>query len=381
MAWLYKRGGKWWIGWRLNGKQFLEPTGESDKQEAVKHLARLNAVKVAQASNALSDQFYEALTGKKVERITAFKFMGDWLAESEAETTHSTMLKYRQVVREFSKYAGIESRGLMLDDISANDVSAFLADCRKRLAPGTVKGYRRILGSIFHQAHNRGLTKGNPVALVKVRGKAKANEKTQKRPFTVAELKTLHDKATPFWKYMIEAGYFTGQSLGDLITLKAESVNLGRGIITMNRRKTGRQVIIPICPALNAVLQDHWPKGGKGYFWPEQAARYERVKSSAFSQEFHALMAECGLVKAREDKQSKGNGRGTKRELSGLGFHNVRHTFVTALKVGGAVDSVAKELAGHGSDAVSAVYTHLPIETLSKAVAQIPQFTDHLQQD
>ncbi len=56
-----------------------------------------------------------------------------------------------------------------------------------------------------------------------------------------------------------------------------------------------------------------------------------------------------------------------------LGFHNLRHTFVTHLKIGGAMDSVAKELAGHSSNAVSTVYTHLPADTLAVAIKQLPE--------
>ncbi len=37
------------------------------------------------------------------------------------------------------------------------------------------------------------------------------------------------------------------------------------------------------------------------------------------------------------------------------------------------MDSVAKELAGHGSDAVSALYMHLPDETLSKAIDRLAE--------
>ena len=44
------------------------------------------------------------------------------------------------------------------------------------------------------------------------------------------------------------------------------------------------------------------------------------------------------------------------------------------LAVSGAVDSIAKELAGHNSVAVNTQYTHLPMETLAHAVKQLPRF-------
>jgi site-specific recombinase XerC len=45
------------------------------------------------------------------------------------------------------------------------------------------------------------------------------------------------------------------------------------------------------------------------------------------------------------------------------------------LKITGSNNAVAKELVGHSSDAINDVYTHLPIETLASAVAQLPEVT------
>lgn len=375
MAWIYKRKNKWWIGWRHNGQQFLKPTKQTVEAEARKQLAEIEALETAQARDALTAEFFSAVTGRKTEKVTAAKFMAGWLADSASVTTPSTMNKYRQVVREFSKSAEIDSKGLLLGDVTVDHVAGFLAEKRQTLAPGTVRGYRRILSSIFLLAQNRGLLKANPVALAKGRGNAGRDVFTEKRPFTLVELGTLFAKAVPFWKYMLMVGYFTGQSLGDVIAMRASTVDLEQGKITMHRRKTGKQVIIPIAKPLRAALLSIWPKDGKGYFWPGEAERYLRVGPSPFSQEFYELMASTGLVSSRDDKKKReGEGRDTKRKPQKLGFHNLRHTFVTHLKIGGAMDSVAKELAGHGSDAVSAVYTHLPDETLSKAINQLPEF-------
>ncbi len=374
MAWLQKQGNIWWLGWRHNGEQFRKSTKQTVKAEAEKQLAELEALETARARDALTSDYFAAVTGRAVAKATASKFIASWLDESKSVTTASTFNKYRQVVREFSSFAEIDSKGLLMEDLTVEHVAGFLADKRKRLAPGTVKGYRRILSSIFLLAQNRGIIKGNPVALAKGRGKSAEDLTTKKRPFTLAEIKTLLDKATPFWRYMMTAGFYSGQSLGDLVTMRAETVDLGAGQITMHRRKTGKQVIIPISKTLQKLLVSIWPKGGKGFFWPAEAARYEKVGASPFSQEFYDLLADVGMVRARDEKKKgAGKGRSAKRIPQKLGFHNLRHTFVTHLKIGGAVDSVAKELAGHSSSAVNTVYTHLPHDTLAKAINQLPE--------
>lgn len=376
MAWLQKQGNIWWVGWRHQGAQFRKSTKQTVEAEARKQLADIEAMEMARARNALTEDFYRVATGRTIARATVTNFVSGWLTDSETVTTRSTMNKYRQVAREFCEHIKADATGLVMEDVTVDHVSAFLAEKRKHLAPGTIKGYRRILSSIFLKAQNEGKIKGNPVALAKGRGKSGEDSTTKKRPFTLTELNTLFGKATPFWKYMLTAGYYSGQSMGDLITMRAETVDLGAGSITMNRRKTGKQVIIPISKTLQKLLASIWPKGGKGCFWPEQAERYIKVGASPFSQEFYDMLAAAGLVTVRDEKKkAEGKGRSAKRAPQKLGFHNLRHTFVTHLKIGGAMDSVAKELAGHSSNAVSTVYTHLPADTLSKAINQLPEFT------
>ena len=68
-------------------------------------------------------------------------------------------------------------------------------------------------------------------------------------------------------------------------------------------------------------------------------------------------MYKAGLAKKPTHQKTK-DGRDAKRTVNELTFHCLRHNFVSNLKMSGAGDSIAKELAGHSSDAVSRVYTH-----------------------
>jgi integrase len=372
MAWLYKRKNRYWIGWRQNGRQFLRPTGETVEKEARKQLEKINLLEAARKADALTEDFYRAATGKQIAGVTVAAFLTQWLSEAETTTAPNTVRKYRQVVREFGAHLDAEATAMRLDEVSQAHIHRFLA-AKASKSPGTVKGFKRILSSIFIQAQNLGYVRGNPVALVRRDRKGNRAQK-EKRPFTLAEVRDLHAKANPFWQFMIHAAFFTGQSLGDLVTLRRDNVDMEQNVVRLTRRKTGTRVIVPLAKSLRTLFEKAWPKNAMDYFWPEEAKRYLATGASSFSQEFYALMTAAGMVIARENKQARGKGRAAKRELSGLGFHNLRHTFVTNLKISGAVDSVAKELAGHGSAAMSRVYTHLPAETLAAAVDQLPEF-------
>jgi len=77
----------------------------------------------------------------------------------------------------------------------------------------------------------------------------------------------------------------------------------------------------------------------------------------------------CGLVPLRDGRQKKAG-----RAASSVTFHSLRHTFVSLLRVTGSSQSVAKELAGHSSDQVNDLYTHVPEEALVKAIKALPSF-------
>lgn len=375
MAWIYKRGAKWWIGWRAaDGALVQKSLKTSNRADADKELERLRLVEHAHAARALTSDFVAAITGKVVERKkTVSEYFDAWLANAKAHLTPGTGRKYEQLAREFKAHVRADAAPITMDDVTVASVRDFLAEKRKSTTHETTKGFRRILSGIFLQAQNEGQTTRNPVALAKL--PKTLTKDTGKRAFTLAEVRQLHDKASPFWRWMIRTSFFTGFALGDLATLRRVNVDVRQKSISVKRRKTGKPVTVPINDALIAHFKAIWPAKAEDYFWPEEAAKYLETGASAFSQSFYDIMASCGLVAPREGPNiGKGKGRGTKRAAVGVGFHCLRHTFVTNLKITGAADSIAKELAGHGSSAVSAVYTHLPTATLADAISKLPEF-------
>lgn len=72
MAWLYQRldSQKWWIGFRKNGRQFLQSTKTGDKKEAEKKLRDFEMLERAEQDGRLNDKFIEAITGKKQSATT-----------------------------------------------------------------------------------------------------------------------------------------------------------------------------------------------------------------------------------------------------------------------------------------------------------------------
>lgn len=378
MPWIQKRGNVWWGGWRQGKAQFRKSLKTADEQAAKQWLAKQKIIEQAKAANALTVDFVSAITAKPVEqKPNVFDYCQNWLASAKANTeARGTHTKYEQVIREFCKHIGAGAGGILMEDVTVDHVSGFLNWKRSRSSKSTAASFKRILGAVFLQAQNEGKIRGNPVKLA--RGKAgDARGKLEKRPFTLKEVRALYLKATPFWRYMVQGAFFTGLSMGDLITLELRMVDLAENQLSLYRRKTGQRIMVPISKPLASTFREIWPKGKQAYFWPAEAARYLKTGASLFSQEFYQLMFDVGLVPVRDlKKKKKGTGRNSTRNLTGLGFHNFRHTFVTLLKVSGAVDSIAKELVGHRSSSVNTHYTHLPIDKLREAVDRLPKFED-----
>jgi integrase len=207
------------------------------------------------------------------------------------------------------------------------------------------------------------------------------DSKAIRRAFTLAELKTLFEKCpSDFWRYMVMAGFYCGQRMGDLICLPWGAVDFEQKQIRLTQSKTGKSIAVPMRAELGAFLNGLKRKAGavkpSDPIWRAEAERYENFGAGGFSNEFYdEVLLPAGLVTPRKQSHHKKkvaseNGR---RKVNSVSFHCLRHTFVSLLKVSGASQATAKELAGHSSDAISDLYTHIPEAELNRAINQLPE--------
>lgn len=380
MAWLYQRDGSqnWWIGWRVGGKQFLKSTRTANRKDAEKALEKFEVMAVAKRHGSLTEDFYNSLVGSLQPKVT-LKFATDaWLTACKGTTSEGTLERYATVAAQFCAYFKADP---LLRDIGKDEVTAFLADMSERRSAGSVNLTRKILSVFFNSAMASGHTTANPVKATK-RFKAAKVDETKRRPFTAKEIGDLL-KAAPdaFWRFMVIGGAYSGLRMGDLLSLRAREIKLGENKLEVTAAKTGKLLNIPIARPLMAELKariksrKNWKPAD--FLWPEQAELYQKRGAGPIAQDFYErVMVKAGLVekrthKTREDSDPN-HGRRTVNEIS---FHSLRHSFVTMLKLSGASQSVAKELAGHSTDQISDLYTTIPIDVLSKAIKQLPEIT------
>ena len=381
MAWLYKQKGSanWWIGYRANGKQFLRSTDTADRAKAEAELHKVEALYSVKNSAGLLADVYAALSGKTTPKVTLAGALDDWIAESTGSTSKSTLKKYRQIADDLKGYFKATAAGPLLADIETEPLREFLVEKRKHLAASTVNnGYRKIISIFFLRAIKNGQTKENPTTPIKPFKPGK-DEGEARRAFTMEELALIHSKAPDkFWKYMIVAGFFLGQRMGDIICMRWGNVDFEQRTIRITTGKTGRKMQIPMAPQLFTLLEKlrqgiTTPPPASAFIWPEQAAVYLAQGAQQFSREFYDILTTSGLTVARTASHSaQKNGRRAKRDTAAVSYHCLRHTFISMLRTTGGNQAVAKELAGHSSDLMNDGYTHNSPEILAKAVNALP---------
>jgi integrase len=376
MAWLYQRGKKWWLGWKANGKQFLRSTGTSDEKTAKAVLLRQQSIEQAAIEHRLTQAVIESYSTRAVPKVTLVAAMDEWLTECQGATAPRTLKKYRLVAGEFSEYLNAGPNGPLLRDIEADAIRGFLTRKQGQASSATVNDFRTIVSIFFMRCIRNGMLAANPVIQVK-RFKPGLDENTKRRAFTLAEVKLLFEKANDFWRGMIALGFYCGCRLGDAVCMRWGSVDFTDRVIRWHASKTRQTVTVPMAPALEGIMaglqsKARDPKPG-AFIWPDEARRYLSNGSGWLSNDFHEkVLTPACLTIPRVNKKAHKRGRAAKRDITGPSFHSLRHSFVSALKVAGASQAVARELAGHSSDEISRIYTHLPPEALAAAVRELP---------
>jgi integrase len=379
MAWLYKRGGVWWIGYRHNGKQVLRSTEKQSEAEAARELEKVELLFGASRAGSLTEDLFRALTGASLPKITLAAEVDDWLKECRASTAEKTVIRYDAFAKEFKAALNATATGPLLSQITADDVRRFLNAKRAATSAGTANLARKTLSAIFIRAVKNHHLRENPVSPIKPFTNRKG-EKVTRRGYTIDELGTIYGKCPDhFWRYMVVGSFYTGLRMGDLICLQWRAVDLQKDTITVTDDKTEKVMHIPIAKPLHSILGAICARAGKvkpaDYLWPEQAARYVEKGSGVFSSEFYKLiLAPLEMVAPRtKSHKSTGKGHSAKRQVNEVSFHSLRHSFVSFLRSTGSNQAVAKELAGHASDQVNALYTHVPEDVLQKAISLLPE--------
>jgi len=317
-------------------------------------------------------QILREIHGVVDEQVTVQDYAQRWLAKKQLETSANTRTSYGNYVRRFLGFLG-EKKGMLLANLTVEDFSRFREASAREVSRVTANNRLKCLRVMLQDALREDLVRRNCAALVRTLKKAPGTE--SRRPFTSAEVKAVYAVAEPEWKRLIAFGLYTGQRLGDLVRLKWRNLDIETQQMAISTHKTDRRVIIPLAAPLVDLLKDSLNSDGldASVFPRAHGIVQAHGKVSQLSREFIDILIAAGLRKdVPTHRAYAGKGRSATRMFNPLTFHCLRHTLTSMLKNAGVAESVAMDIVGHESKAISQVYTHMEIDTKRQAIGRLP---------
>jgi len=102
------------------------------------------------------------------------------------------------------------------------------------------------------------------------------------------------------------------------------------------------------------------------YLFPAERREYAK-DASALTKIIQKYFQSCGIKTTEE--ATNGHRR---RDIVRVGFHSLRHSFVSLCAANRVPQVAIMELVGHGSPAMTALYSHAGDEQKVKAIAALP---------
>jgi integrase len=366
-----------------DGKRAFRSTGTANKREAERILKSWDQA-AREASNGLLTverareileqglaDIYRSGSGEAMPDSTLGSWIERWLESKKLETTPGTFTRYTNTIKGFKTALG-HKLAKPISSITVQDILKWRDARGKTVAAKTINVDLKTVRALFGEAARAGLVGVNVAGKVRILKQGR----TSRRAFTIAEIRRLIKKAEKAgeWEGLVKFGIFTGQRLGDVARLTWRSLDFEANEIRFHTAKTGKRLAFPLLrPLADYVATLSPPDDPDAPLFPKAYASVsEKGRVVTLSNQFHALMAEAGLVEKRKH-DSTGKGRGAKREGGEISFHSLRHSTVTMLKKAGVSDALAQEIIGHDSVAVSRGYTHLDGADVAKAMKKIEE--------
>ena len=361
----------WHAAWRAaDGRLVLRSTKQTDRKKALtfaldceraEKLAQAGTLTEAQARQILNGILERTATGENLRSPSVKDYLREWLDGKEASKSAGTAARYGKVVADFLAHMG-ERAHKPLSSVTPRQVEAFITKRIKAgCSPSTVNVDGKILRTAFNKARRQGLLSTNPAEAVELPARAPVERGT----FAPGEVKMLVDAAEGEWKTLILLGYYTAARLSDCCGMEWDSVELAKAVWTYKQGKTGKEIVLPIHPALEVHLsQLANVDTAQKHVMPHLASLGPGGRHG-LSESFKGIVRKAGL-----DLQTV-QGGGV-RMISRRTFHALRHSFTSALANAGVAPELRMKLTGHTTEAVHRGYTHHELQTLRAAVAKLP---------
>jgi len=378
-GYLILRGKKFHACWTVAGKKFRRSTGTGDERKAKAKLAEImepflieDETKTLQNIKARIEGGTEQLARIHDERHPPMTIAQAWnifaASTERPDSGPRTLADYEASFTTFRKWMEKEHSDVVaMRDVTPEIAAAYAQHLSAYgITASTFNKAINALSLVCRTLSGPAKLTGNPWASIKRRKIVSQSH----REMTIDELRSICRTAEGELALLFALGIYTGLRLVDCCTLKWGEVDLHRNVIRripvkMARRDPKRAlVIIPLHPGLRDMLAQTPTADRKGFVLPDTAATYERGVSYV-TKTIQQHFSNCGIQTTREM-----NGR--KRVVVEVGFHSLRHSFVSMCRDRNTPLSVVQAIVGHTSPAMTQHYTHSSEDAARLAVTSLP---------
>ncbi|MEN8254987.1 MAG: tyrosine-type recombinase/integrase [Verrucomicrobiota bacterium] len=392
-----------WLKYDLHGKTTRKSLKTTNLKEAEQKrdsiMLPLQVADEAEASAQLvlkADQAQQKLDTVLLSQNPPLSIEEAWdtyLGSHERpDSGERTLLDYESHWKQFAKWIlAKHSESTTIRAITPTIASEYASHLTKeKLSPNTFNKRINFLKLICTVLATPAQIETNPFEKIKSR-KLKT---TSKRELTQHELKTVLNTADGNLKILFYIGTFTGLRLGDCATLKWGEVDMDKLLIrrvpNKTRSRTPKPMTIGIPRPLFELLNIAPINKRKGFVLPDFAKEYQR-DISTLCKITQKHFTDCDIQTHKEGTGKteqyeaalkawvKGKKKGKKptytRAIVEVGFHSLRHTFVSLHATLGTPQAVIMAIVGHGNPAMTHHYTHIGEDTARKAAGVLPDPT------
>jgi integrase len=390
-GYLFKRGSNFYVSWKVNGKLFMKALRDDNGQPiTAKREAEIARDKfmlpIATGDEAaVLESIAGKLEGRKAEiakweneknpPLSIGQAWSEFLASpNRPDSGKSTLRQYEFQWQAFADWMKEKhADALTLRDVTKEIAEEYASSLNHgRFSPSTYNKHLNLLTLVFRVVKHKAKLTGNPWESPKRGGNLQRKRMitNSRRELTIDELRKICQTATGELQTLLALGIYSGLRLGDCATLRWGEVDLPRVMIRRIPNKTARRnpkpVIVPIHPILRDMLAATPLDQRREYVLPEMAALYIH-RTDMVTDMVQKHFKACGITLHRP-----GTGKDGKRAVIEVGFHSLRHTFVSLCRESNAPLSVVESIVGHSSPAMTRHYTHVGELAAGRAVALLP---------
>lgn len=346
---LYRRkdSTKWWMSFVVNGKQYQQPTGTSDKKQAEAILAKVT-------TRIVEDKWFEKDLSSEIS-------LKEMIERYEGEYTE--LKDYYQKARDktiFKHLYAFFGENVTLEEVNAK-VGSYQKWREKQVskkrgtAPdsGTIRKELSLLRRMFNIARKQWKWRiMNPVSDIEL----PKDSKERVRYLDMDEFRRLFLKLDaaekPWLKPLVTVAIGTGLRQGNLINLLKTEVKLKDRMIVIDSEKMKNDDYFgnPLAKVSFETLRDVIERDGSGspYVFNEHGQKlYDRKVQRAFAE----------VVKAAE--------------IQDFRFHDLRHCFGSYLRQNGVDLATIAALMNHKDQRMTQRYAHLNVESLREPMKKL----------